>query len=789
MRFILYAAGTLHASELAESARASAGSSWRPCATCRNSRCRRRRRTGRRRRRPVARDARAPVRGCHRRHPTSAARRSPMRTAAVLRPPRRSSTRPRPSPRPSRSEPDATSAPRPCSGAAVRVGAGCLVNRSCSIAHHVVLGDHATTGPGVVVAGSCRIDDGAFLGTGAVLAPEVHVGEGAVVGAGAVVLSDVEPRTVVVGNPRPAAAPDAEARIEPSSARATIGGMPLELVIGPANSAKAGEVLGAYAAVAPRGAVLVVPTSVDADHYRRELAGRGRRVRLGADVRGSGARDRAAHRLRRGDGLRAPARPDPACGAWRGCRSPRSRDSSRAPGFRVAAGELIAELQRALITPQRFVAALRSWAAQDERRAPYAEDLGAIYLEYVRELDRRGRVDRELYAWRALDSLRAAPAALGARRGRSSTASTSSPRSSATRSRRCRGSAGVDVTVSLTYEPGRPALQARAEAVQELTPLAERIRELPALDEHYAPAARAALHHLERSLFEPGAERIDPGRRRRAARGRRRARRGGADRRRGARAAARRRARLARSPSSRRSLPAAAPLIESVFGQYGIAVRRARELPLSHTPLGRALRGAARAALLDERRRAPRTCSTYLRAPGLLARPEVADRSRRGQARGRAHRRQARERVRRELDRSRLACARRARRARRGRRSRPASCAVSAGACSPRRTARSAPLLGGADALDAARARGARPRALDELEQLGLAPAGPELVELLDELMVAPRARGGAGRGPAGRAARDPRPALSGRVRVRPPGGRVPAAGAARAVPVRRAPA
>ena len=53
-------------------------------------------------------------------------------------------------------------------GAAVRAGAGCLVNRSCSIAHHVVLGDHATMGPGVVVAGSCRIDDGAFLGAGAV---------------------------------------------------------------------------------------------------------------------------------------------------------------------------------------------------------------------------------------------------------------------------------------------------------------------------------------------------------------------------------------------------------------------------------------------------------------------------------------------------------------------------------------------------------------------------------------------------------------------------------------------
>jgi sugar O-acyltransferase (sialic acid O-acetyltransferase NeuD family) len=86
-------------------------------------------------------------------------------------------------------------------GAAVQIGAGCLVNRSCSIAHHVVLADHVTMGPGVVVAGACRVQQGAFLGAGAVLAPEVTVGAGSVVGAGTVVVADVEPGTVVVGNP------------------------------------------------------------------------------------------------------------------------------------------------------------------------------------------------------------------------------------------------------------------------------------------------------------------------------------------------------------------------------------------------------------------------------------------------------------------------------------------------------------------------------------------------------------------------------------------------------------
>ncbi len=51
--------------------------------------------------------------------------------------------------------------------------------------------------------------------------------------------------------------------------------MPLTLVLGPANSAKAGEVLGAYSPAARRGALLVVPTAADAVYYDRELAAQG----------------------------------------------------------------------------------------------------------------------------------------------------------------------------------------------------------------------------------------------------------------------------------------------------------------------------------------------------------------------------------------------------------------------------------------------------------------------------------------------------------------------------------
>ncbi len=42
-------------------------------------------------------------------------------------------------------------------GAGARLGEACLINRSCSIGHHTEFEAYASTGPGVVVAGSCRI--------------------------------------------------------------------------------------------------------------------------------------------------------------------------------------------------------------------------------------------------------------------------------------------------------------------------------------------------------------------------------------------------------------------------------------------------------------------------------------------------------------------------------------------------------------------------------------------------------------------------------------------------------
>ena len=397
--------------------------------------------------------------------------------------------------------------------------------------------------------------------------------------------------------------------------------MPLTLILGPANSAKAGEVLGAFSRAARRGAMLVVPTAQDAEHYARELAGDG--AMLGSVVTFSGL---AAEMARRTDfaGRRVSAlQREHILRRVIGRLELRALgESAPARGFTRAAGELIAELQRSLITPQRFAQALSAWAAQDARRADYAHDVASLYLAFASELERRGRLDAELYAWRAIDALRAAPGRWGETPvfvyGFDDL--TAIERDAIETLARI---VGAEVTVSLTYEPERAALSARAEVVQELRAFAGRVEQLPALEEHYAPDAREALHHLERGLFEPAAERIDPG----AAVGLLEA--GGE--RAEAELVAGEVVRLIRGgvPAEEivvvaRSLARVESLFGSVFARYGIALAGRGRTPFTHTRLGRSVRALARCALLGEEASAGDLLDV-LRAPGRLERLELAD--------------------------------------------------------------------------------------------------------------------------------------------------------------------
>jgi ATP-dependent helicase/DNAse subunit B len=511
----------------------------------------------------------------------------------------------------------------------------------------------------------------------------------------------------------------------PSAATAIIGVMPLTLVLGAANSAKAGEVLGAFAAAAQRGAILVVPTAADSSHYARELAAE--RTLLGSVLTFSGLAgeiaDRTGYPGRRVSPLQRERILDRAL---EGIEFDALRDAAGTAGFARAAGELIAELERSLITPHRFAGAMRTWAEQDPRRSGYARDVATIYRAYAARLDQLGRVDAELYAWRALDALRAAPDRWGPEpvffygfddlHALERDAIETLARV-----------VGVEVTVSLTYEAGRAALSARAEVVEELRPLAERVIELPASDEHYAPTSREALHHLERGLFEPAAARIDPGQavglleaggelaevELAAAEVLELLRSG---------VAAEEIAVVFRSPERR------AGLIEHLFTRYGIPVAVNRTTTVARTALGRILIALARCAFQPGRASAEDLLA-YLRAPGLVESSEELDRL---EADVRKHGlrtlAQARRRVPEavqlhEIDVLRAAHDPGAELARQAQRLLAAAYRGQA------------PLLGDEGERDA-RAVSATVRALAELEELDDRPSGPELIELLETLEI-----------------------------------------------------
>ena len=313
--------------------------------------------------------------------------------------------------------------------------------------------------------------------------------------------------------------------------------MPLTLVTGPANAEKAGFVLGAYRAALDRDPLLVVPTFADVEHYRRELAEAGRRVRRAGPV---------------GRALRAPSwRAAPAC-AGRPL-GPLARERVAAA---VAARARLRVLAASAATPGFPAALLRLADELAERRV----DAAPLRRRDARLGRRRAGARAVRRRSSARCTARSRHALDGARRGPTRSARLRRARRAAPGPVRAGAAspvllygfddltalqldavetlarhAGAEVTVSLTYEPGRVAFAGRGATFHELLALADRHVALEARAEHYAPAAREALHHLERGLFETdGAGRPGrPSRRRRgaAARGRRPARRARARRR------------------------------------------------------------------------------------------------------------------------------------------------------------------------------------------------------------------------------------------------------------------
>ena len=201
--------------------------------------------------------------------------------------------------------------------------------------------------------------------------------------------------------------------------------MPLTLITGPANAAKAGAVLERFRAALPREPVLVVPTPADAEHYQRELAAEGIVVGArGGDVRTPGARAR-------GGGRRARARRSGAVARERLVRAVVAEAdlealarSAAAPGFAGGRRRRCSPSSAARsIGPARFTRAVRDWEAAARRRRTPASSPRCTRPTTAGS-SALGAVDAEGLARAALDAAARAARRRGAGGRCSSTGST-----------------------------------------------------------------------------------------------------------------------------------------------------------------------------------------------------------------------------------------------------------------------------------------------------------------------------------------------------------------------------
>ncbi len=259
--------------------------------------------------------------------------------------------------------------------------------------------------------------------------------------------------------------------------------MGLSLVVGPAHAGKVALLLDRYLDVLDHDPWLVVPNRADVEWAERELLRR-RPALLAGHI---GTFDdlfehiAAAHPERRSvasDAQRALAA--------RRAISKTSLDSLSASavsrGFTEVLLAALGELESALLDP-----------------GAVGGELGALSRAYCAELDRLGLWDRDGLRRRAAERIQGDLEAWGREPvfayGFEDLTGAEWALIEALAAR-------ADVTVSIPYEPGRPAFAALEETVSDLAALARgAVVELPPVEDRPVPKA---LSHLERELFGDG---------------------------------------------------------------------------------------------------------------------------------------------------------------------------------------------------------------------------------------------------------------------------------------------
>jgi ATP-dependent helicase/nuclease subunit B len=254
----------------------------------------------------------------------------------------------------------------------------------------------------------------------------------------------------------------------------------LSLLVGPANAGKVSLLLERFVSVLEREPFLIVPTRSDVEQVERELvAGSGCIFggtigtfddlfgRLARDAGGKGLLTDAQQRL----ALRRAVAKTPLNGL---------STSARSAGFPDVLQSAIRELESALLDA-----------------AVVEGDLARLYEAYGAELDTLGVIDRELLRARAVERLRSDLAAWS---GEPVFAYGFEDLTAAEWALLETLAGRTEVTVSLPYEPARPAFAALQGTAEDLAALAAgRIEELPP---RYSDVAQPAIAHIERALFE-----------------------------------------------------------------------------------------------------------------------------------------------------------------------------------------------------------------------------------------------------------------------------------------------
>ena len=289
----------------------------------------------------------------------------------------------------------------------------------------------------------------------------------------------------------------------PVLARLCRAAMPLTLITGPANAAKAGAVLERLRASLSREPVLVVPTSADETSLRPRARRRGARIRRRRDDLPT-----SDPRLARQAGVRGRPLGGLSRGRWCGRRSATFQlrelaASAASPGFPGRSWRTCSPSCSAHWRGRRGSARPPRLARGRDRAAARRRARGAL-LRLPPAAGGAGAVDAD-----GLARSRSTGCATRGTAGRCcSTASTTCPAQLDLVETLVRHT-DTEVTVAVTYEPGRAAMAGSATTVELLKPLAREHLDAGAAFRALRPSARGALHHLERELFEdaPGSRR------------------------------------------------------------------------------------------------------------------------------------------------------------------------------------------------------------------------------------------------------------------------------------------